>query len=507
MLDLRLIKTTTVIGGGTAGWFAALSLRKMFPAHVEVKLIESPAIGIVGVGEGGLINLISTLNRLNIPVGEFMRETGAALKWGFCYEGWRTGQADDQFYHLFVNPQLAPFNLDVQQFLPLVAGLIAAEKPLYQAIKNFDAIQNKFSQQQALACLEDQPGISSSLHFDSQRVTAYLSALAVKRGVIHVQAKVEDISFDQQRRATQIITDQGNIATDFIMDASGFGRVVLAKHLDATWDSFKEYLILDRAIPFHLLHQDKNPELVTRATAMQAGWMWQIPLVERIGAGYVFSSEFCTEQQAIDEIEQYFGFEIEAQRTLKFEPGYFKRVWQGNVMAIGLASGFVEPLEATSIGQMLEQLRMFEQLIHAGGAVVSAQSIADFNQANAASWQGVRDFLRMHYDCPRRDTPFWQQVAKTPYPESYQAIKQVFRSRTPRMLDIQGYAQHQWHGMFHVVNWIFVAQALGLLNPAECLAEINLLPTELQQQVLDYVNQQNNQPSMTKSKMEKKVKT
>ena len=491
MLDLRNASTITIVGGGTAGWFAALSLRQMFAKTVTVQLIESPAIGIVGVGEGGLINLITTLNRLNLPVGEFIRETGAALKWGFCYEGWRTGTKEDEFYHLFVNPEQSPFDYHVAHHFPLISALLAQGTALQLAVKNFDAIQNRVSQQDAIACLQDQPGIATSLHFDSYRVANYLAKKAADRGVTHIQAKVEDVLLDATGQVTQVLTDQGAYDTDFLIDASGFARLIIGKKLKTAWQSFKQYLWLDKAIPFHLPHRGQHPELVTRATAMKSGWMWRIPLIERIGAGYVFSSEFTTEQQAIDEVEQYLGFEIEPQRTLTFEPGHFKQVWQGNVMAIGLASGFVEPLEATSIGQMLEQLRMFEQVIKQSGWVVSDLSIAQFNQANASAWLGVRDFLRMHYDCPRRDTPFWQKVAQTPYPESYQALKQVFQQRCPRMADIQGYAQHQWHGIFHVVNWIFVAQGLGHINADACLKELNRLPADAQKVVIEYINQFN----------------
>lgn len=496
MLDLRDAKNISIIGGGTAGWFAALTLRQLFAAHVTIQLIESPAIGIVGVGEGGLINLMTTLNRLNLPVGEFMNQTGATLKWGFCYEGWRTGDKDDVFYHLFVNPQQAPFNFEQAHSFPLVSALLAQGIPLADVIKDVDAIRSRVSQQQAIQRLQDKPGIATSLHFDSHRVAEYLCNKAVARGVQHIQAKVEDVLFNSAAQATQIVTDKGLYDTDFIIDASGFSRVVLGKKLNNAWNSFKHYLLLDRAIPFHLAHAAVNPALVTRATAMQAGWMWRIPLQERIGAGYVFSSAFSSEQQAIDEIEQYLGCEIVPQRTLSFEPGHFKQVWQSNVMAIGLASGFVEPLEATSIGQMLEQLRMFEQVVKQSGAVVSAQSITQFNQANASAWQGVRDFLRMHYDSPRRDTPFWRKVAETPYPKSYAALKAVFQQRSPRMVDIQGYAQHQWAGIFHVINWVFVAQGLGLIRPEACLNELNHLPLEAKEIVMAYMNEGRLKPDL-----------
>ncbi|MDQ9037262.1 tryptophan 7-halogenase [Acinetobacter seifertii] len=474
MLNLEQAKNITVIGGGTAGWFAALALRKILPKQIDIKVIESPDIGIVGVGEGGLINLISTLNYLEIPTSEFMKETGATLKWGFCYEGWRTGQKDDEFYHLFINPKHEPFYTERNGFFPLISKLVESQVPLAHVIKDFDAITNRISQSEAIDRLMQQSGIATSFHFDSYRVAEFLAKKAKGKGISHHQTKVKDICFDSEGLANLIITENGLFKTDFIIDASGFSRLVIGKKLNSEWQSFKDYLLLDRAIPFHLPHNGKNPELVTRATAMKAGWLWQIPLIERIGAGYVFSSKFITEEQAINEVQQYLGFDISPQKTLSFEPGYFKEVWQKNVLALGLSSGFVEPLEATSIGQMLEQLRMFAEIFLQSGGIISDLSIKQYNQANAASWEGIRDFLRMHYDCPRRDTAFWKKIAEVPYPESYKAIKDVFMQRSPRMVDIKGYAQHGWNGIFHVVNWIFIAQALDLISAKNCKKELEL---------------------------------
>jgi len=491
MLDIRNAKDITIIGGGTAGWMAALTLRKMFQSKVNIRVIESPEIGIVGVGEGGLINFITTLNKLKIPIGQFMKETGATFKWGFCYEGWRNGTKDDEFYHLFINPSLPPFNKEVASFFPLISGLITQQIPLAQGVKDFSHIIDRASQEDALQVLQNQPGISTSFHFDSHRVANYLGKIALERGVIHSQAKVQDIELDHLGFATSVQTNIGNFNTDLLIDASGFARLVIGKKLNSQWKSFKEHLWLDKAIPFHLAHTGSPPELVTRASAMKAGWMWQIPLLERIGAGYVFSSEFTTEQQAIDEIQQYFGRDIQVQKMLTFEPGHFEKVWQKNMLALGLSSGFVEPLEATSIGQMLEQLRMFEEVITQSGGVISDLSIQQFNKANEASWQGIRDFLRMHYDCPRRDTDFWKKVAKTPYPESYLALKEVFMQRSPRMQDVKGYALHQWKGIFHVVNWIFVAQALNLISPQKCLEELKTLSTSDLEFVVNYMNNLN----------------
>ena len=191
MLDLRNIKTISIIGGGTAGWFAALTIRKLFAKNIVVQVIESPKIGIVGVGEGRLINLVHALNHLNIPTSEFMKEAGAAFKWGFCYEGWNTGQRNDEFYHLFPNPSVSPFAMNLNGYHPQVSALIAKKIPLCNATIAFKAIQKRATQQETAQILTGgQAGISSSIHFDSHKAAGYLAKVAVERGVQHIQTKV-----------------------------------------------------------------------------------------------------------------------------------------------------------------------------------------------------------------------------------------------------------------------------------------------------------------------------
>ncbi|MEQ1325013.1 tryptophan halogenase family protein [Acinetobacter soli] len=480
MLDLRNIRNVSIIGGGTAGWFAALLLRNFLPSNVNISLFESSEIGIVGVGEGGLINLIETLNRLKIPTSEFMRETGASFKWGFCYEGWRNGLKNDEYYHLFPNPLIKPFSTCINGFYPEISELVSKNVPLSDSIPAFDAIKKRVSQIEAAKILvKGDQGISSSLHFDSYKVAKFLSKKASERGISHFSTKVKDILINHDGLAEKIITEDGNFLADFVVDASGFSRFVIEKKLKTRWISFKEYLWLDKAIPFHIPHYANHPELVTRATAMQSGWMWQIPLRDRIGAGYVFSSEFTNEESAIHEIENYLGFEIEPHKTLNFEPGYFEKIWQKNIVSIGLSSGFVEPLEATSIGLMLEQLRMLEKIIIDSGYIISELSIEKYNQGNASSWDGIRDFLRMHYDCSRNDTLFWEKVAKTPYPETYKILKDILKKRNLRLEDIKIYSQHGWNGIFHVINWMFVAQGLGIVSAESSNYDLNFLSESL----------------------------
>ncbi|MFT0167719.1 tryptophan halogenase family protein [Paraburkholderia mimosarum] len=488
MLNLNGAKRIVVVGGGTAGWFAALTLRSMFGPQAEVVVLESPRIGIVGVGEGGLLNLVDSLKQLNIPVDEFARETGAAYKLGFLYEGWRDGSEGDAYYHMFVDSGIEEIEWKQYGFYPLVSTLTHFGIELSQALPGFQVIAKQGSQEDARRMLADPAcGIRPSWHFDSQRIAAYLKRVALSRGIVHKLTEVSSVQFDETRRATAVQTTDESIAVDFLVDASGLSRLVVGKALQGEWQSFSDYLLLDRAIPFHMPHPKANPYLVTRAIAMSAGWVWQIPLLERVGAGYVFSSRHIDEDAAVAEIERRIGMPIEPSRTLHFEPGHFKEVWQRNVMTIGLASGFVEPLEATSIGQMLEQLRNFRRVVLESGGVVSEEVIGRFNESNARYWLGIRDFLRMHYDCPRRDTPFWRDVAQTPLPDSWRALKACMQQRLPRPIDTEGYYSHPWTSMFHSLSWVMVAAPLGLISREAAFNDMQRLPADTRQRIADYM--------------------
>ncbi|WP_418132908.1 tryptophan 7-halogenase [Variovorax sp. 375MFSha3.1] len=491
MLNLRNISRAVVVGGGTSGWFAALALRRMFAPSTEVRVIESPAIGIAGLGEGGLLNLLDALRRNGIDLTEFVQETGAAFKLGVSYEGWRTGAEDDHYYHLFGRPGLQETDWMEAGFHPLISGMVYEGIELHRYVPGFAAIAGNASQRDALAMLRlgASSGLSASFHFDSHRLSDYLRRVAVSRGVVHQQARVDELLCDEQgmARAVRLEGVEEPLALGLLIDASGFARLGIGGKLGVRWRSFSEHLLLDGVVPFRMPHPQPNPSLVTRAIAMPSGWMWQMPLVERVGGGYVFSSAHADEAQAIYEIHRRVGPGVEPMRALKFEPGHFEQVWVGNVMALGLASGFVDPLESSLLGQMLEQLRNFERIVTAGGGVVPGRVIEGFNEANARCWSGIRDFLRMHYDGPRRDTAFWRDFADLPPPPGYAELRQCFQRRTPRPIDLQNYAIHGWQGIFHALNWLFVAAPLGVVPREAAAAELQGLPSASRARVAAYI--------------------
>lgn len=480
MLDFRNMKNFVVLGGGTAGWFAALELRRLFGAAASVTVVESPRVGVIGVGEGGILNFPDALiGRYGIDLDAFIDGTGAVIKLGFEYVGWNNGRDDDVFYHLFHRHPAEGDGRMVDGIAPYWSMLAAHGVGIHHAMYSWPFVLSNASQREVrAACTAAGALMPWSLHFDAHRVAAWLKLVAAARNIALRAGTVTELVRDGETgdvRGLRLAGEERLLPCDFLIDASGFARIALQKTMGLPLRSFADYMIHDRAIPFYLPHPRPNPHLVTRSLAMNAGWVWQIPVQERVGCGYVFSGAHLSEDEAVAEIEARVGQKIEPMRTLRFEAGHFADVWVGNVMAVGLASGFIEPLEATSIGQMLGQLTMFGETVSQSCGVVPQTTIETFNRRNRLDWDGIRDFLCLHYDVRRRDTPFWRDVTSRPMPSSYTDLKAAWQHRTPRPVDLNAYrAGHVLH--FDATSWFAVGQGVGVVPPAAALADLQMLP-------------------------------
>lgn len=483
MLNLRGMKRVCIVGGGTAGWFAALRLRQIFSESVEITLISAPEIPIVGVGEGGVINLLDLLYKLQVDLPTFIQHTGSTLKLGFRYEQWNTGQKDDNFYHLFADTSSTEMWED-NGFYPFLSLLLNNHIDINCYMKALELSERRAETAEALKLLmAGNSNFTASLHFDTFRVGKYLKSIALSRGIVHIEEKVQDFNLHPETGSvTSIKLAEKEIECNFVIDASGFSRVLIGKKYNIPWKSFADTLIMNRALPFHLKH-DQQIELVTRATALSSGWVWQIPLQERIGAGYVFNDQFLSDDQALNEVQKWLGKEINPANVIKFEAGYYEKVWVNNVVAIGLASGFVEPLEATSIGQMITQLETLSNFILHSHGVISQHTIDYFNQQNGQYWNGLGDFIRMHYDTKRSDTPFWKNMKHVPMSSAYQELRECWQHRTPRLID---FAKYSMSGtlMFGVPNWLAVGVGVGLIKPEVTAAELVSLSDDNKQRLV-----------------------
>jgi tryptophan 7-halogenase len=475
MLDLSQAKRIVVVGGGTAGWFAALEMRFAFPETVEVVLVESDQIGIIGAGEGSIPNFDMALKRYEIDRSEFIQATQSTYKLGVCFEGWQCGQ-EERYHHFFSTSRAGSNLMDwcKDGFYPLSSSMIAKgfaldEYPDARRLVDAQASQKDFEEH-----LQTHPQEPFGYHFDARKLAVFLRLQAEKRGVRRVEGVVSQVTTDHAGRVTSVDTGSEKICADFFIDASGFAKLLLVKTLGVTWESFSDYLIVDSALPFMMPLQGKNPPLTTLSKAMKSGWMWSIPTQGRLGCGYVYSSAHISEVEAIKELSEYWGDEIVPINRLKFNPGRLSKSLYSNVMAVGLASGFVEPLEATSIAQTLYQLTFFGNLMCENLRILPSQVVDLFNVEVCKGWDGILDFLVMHYDTRRCDTKFWIDVANCPRPARYMQLREIFKLRTPRIADL---APYQMGGVmiFGVSSWEMVGSALGVIKPEAALAQLEQL--------------------------------
>ncbi|NNN26032.1 MULTISPECIES: tryptophan halogenase family protein [Pseudomonas] len=484
MLNLSNYRRVAVVGGGSAGWFAALELRKLFLDNVEVVLIESETLGIIGAGEGSLPNFNRALDRYEIDRAEFMRETRSTYKLGLTLEGWRTGTKDDIFFHPF---SFHSDGVDLNAWVepngsyPLASILLNQNLQLHHFPDAWRLYRDGASQQQAETYLQEQLKYFAvppmAFHFDARKLAVYLREVALKRGVKKINARVESVRLNEHRHVTDLILENGELAVDFVIDASGLHRLIIDKALHSPWESYSDHLLLNQALPFFIPAQTAHPSLVTRAIAMNNGWMWCIPTQDRLGVGYVYSNQHTDKEGALREAQAYWGMEIEPVNHFAFSPGHFKQVWIGNVMAVGLSSGFVEPLEATSIGQTLIQLARFNQVVSACDGFIPQQLIDQFNRDITRHWDGIRDFLFLHYDTPRQDTEFWRAASSATPPPAYAELKRTFALRPPRDLDLEPYRGGTF-SLFGPTSWMSVAAPLGVLTRQATAADLIRLTKE-----------------------------
>lgn len=489
MLDLSNAKRIGIIGGGIVGWLAAIALSRVFDPDVDVTVIESPALIPLGLGEGGSLNLIDTLCRNDLDLDVFIGEAGANYKHGVLYDNWKGTGVPDRYYHLFGGPGIPETEYRVDGFFPLLSARISVGEDLHTCIPGFKAIARNASQREIDELLATgQSGLHPSYHFDDAGFERYLKRVGLARGITSCATAECGIRIDDRGHVCALQLQGEQLKVDFAVDASGLARMGLGSAFKPRWRSFANVLPTDRAITFDLQPAVSSPRSLTRSTAMTAGWIWEVPLNRTTNAGYVFSSRHADRPMAMAEVQHRFGYDVQPKHQLSFDQGYFETTWVNNLVALGTASGFVEPLGAALAAHTFEQLRNLERTLIDGGGIVPAHAIKAFNDANAQCWTGIRDFLRLHYDSKRSDTPFWRDLRAADLPASYAELRACFQKRTPRYIDIEPYVGSGWQSLFHQIDWISVAAPLGVVPPAAARAELRQLSLEYQREGQTYLS-------------------
>ena len=419
----RPITNITIVGGGTAGWIAAAYLNERLQwgpaAHrdVTITLIESPNVGLIGVGEATVPTLKGTMSMLGISEPEFMQRANATFKLGIWFDKWNTNNKGEfvGFMHPFTGGQTVMGMHPGYSFKKY--GLPGWDDVNDQDFVRTIAITREAFERnkgpRALAGPHYGGALQYAYHIDAAKLADFLADVCKQRGVKHIRDDVVDVKLDGRGFVESLqLKERGTWPIEFVVDCTGFRGLIINKALNEPFESYSDYLLNDRAIPMQTpLRDPEHLVPVTGAIAMSAGWVWDIPLYKRLGTGYVYCSKFIGDQDAHDEFIKYLGpiaEGVDPQPTIKMRVGRNRRSFVKNCVALGLSSGFLEPLESTAIMSLELQSRW---LVSCLPSTDFEQPLADqYNMSTARLYDEIRDFLSLHFSLSERPGPFWDAV-------------------------------------------------------------------------------------------------
>ncbi len=453
MTDNQQIKRITIVGGGTAGWMAASILARSLPGTgTAITVIESPDIGTIGVGEATIPPIIDLLRLLNINEGDFVRHTQSTYKLGIKFTDWsRIGQT---YWHPFGSfgsmINLRPFFHAWHK--ARAEGLAPRFNDFSLCAALGDARKFRFPDPAAQG---PAAGLRYALHFDAGLVAKYLRAYSERLGVARLERTVADATLRSDGLLDELVFSDGSRSqADLYIDCSGFRGILIEQILKTGYIEWRDVLPCDRAVAMPTESASNRPPY-TEASARGAGWRWRIPLQHRAGNGYVYCSSYLDENAALDDLVRSAGERPLADpRFLRFVAGRRKLFWNRNCVALGLASGFLEPLESTSIHLVMSGV--YKLLEHFPNLAFAQSNIDSYNQELIQEMERIRDFIVLHYCLTERvDTPFWVYCRSMKLPDSLAARIEGYR-RTGRVRVKPG-------ELFTDLSWFYVFEGLGLI--------------------------------------------
>ena len=418
-MEHQKIKHVVIAGGGTAGWMAAAAVAKLLGKTVKVSLVESEEIGTVGVGEATIPTLLTLHELLKIKEQDFISAVGGTFKLGISFENWHDVGKD--YIHSFGYTGKDCWAAGFQHFW-LKGKELGISKDFGEYCNEWAAAkQNRF------AVLPNQ-NLNYAYHFDSSRYAAFLRKIAEEHGAVRIEGKIEAV---EQHEQTGFITglrlESGQqVDGDFFVDCTGFRGLLIEQTLHAGYDDWQHWLPCDSALAVQT-ENVQPPIPYTRSIAHEAGWQWRIPLQHRTGNGLVYCSKFWSRDEAEAKLRGNLEGELVTDpRPIKFQTGTRRRHWVKNCVAVGLSSGFMEPLESTSIHLIQRSIVRFMQMFPSDG--VRQPDIEEFNNQMKFEIENIRDFIILHYHVTNRtDTPFWRHCRTMEIPESLQHRIDLFK--------------------------------------------------------------------------------
>ena len=449
-----------IVGGGTAGLIAALVIKKLLPLF-DVSILESSKIGIIGVGEGSTEHWRTFCELCDIDIDELVKETEATHKYGIYFEGWTNHTP--KYFHSISSYELHNDSVPVYDWAnsngKLLTNLLSHPLFIENCIHKPFQVDGEGNEITEGLSFHKQ---TNQFHFDTFKLNSYFHKLCKKRGISVIDDKVTKLNIKEDNGFIGSVScGENEYSADFWIDATGFSRVLMSALGNNEWESYSKYLLVDSASPFPT-PPDPNGEIrpYTRARAASSGWVWEIPTQSRRGNGYVYSSQHIDDEAVLEELSQMTGYSIESPRFIHFDSGFLKTQWHKNCVAIGLASSFVEPLEATSISTAIQQARLLCTFLGSYSPGHSA-SIKRYNQIMDEFHQNLVSMIALHYVSDRRDTQFWRDAADMPRPPMLEDMMELWKERSPSRNDYYGMNGYE---LFQVAHFWHVAQGQGLVD-------------------------------------------
>jgi hypothetical protein len=455
----EVIKQIVILGGGSAGWLSAALIAAEHGVGLQVRLLESPDVPAIGVGEGTWPTMRDTLHKIGISETDLVRECEATFKQGSKFVGWVNGRADDQYAHPFVLPQgYTEANL-VAAWLQQHADVPFAELMSFQPHLCAAGLAPKQAATPEFAAVANY-----GYHFDAVKFGHLLRRHCLEKlGVKHVQDHMVGVNSHANGDIASLQTQaHGALSADLFIDCSGMPSLLLGQHFRVPLLSQQEVLFNDSALALQVPYAQVDSPIASQtiSTAQSCGWIWDIGLQTRRGIGYVYSSAHSSDEAAEIELRAYVtktngAAEHLSARKLSFKPGYRARFWHKNCVAIGLSAGFIEPLEASALALVELSATLVSEEMPANRALmdIAAQR---FNDAFTYRWERVIDFLKLHYVLSqRRDSAYWREQAASTPPRLQELLAQ-WQHRPPSRHDF-----HRIEEMFPSASYQYVLYGMG----------------------------------------------
>jgi tryptophan halogenase len=454
------VRKVTIVGGGTAGWMTAAVLSQWL-SKVEIKLVESEEIGTIGVGEATIPHIRNFIALAGIDPLKMISESKATFKLGIHFVDW--GAPGETYVHGF-----GKIGRDMLWLHPHQLWIAARER-VPEKVKHFDHYslncvachQNKFAFPDPRNPNSPLADIDYAYHFDASLVARYLRSESEARGVTRIEGRIVEAIQDPESGHVEKVrlSDGREVGGDLFIDCSGMRALLIGDALGNDYEDWNQWLLCDRAqaVPCASV-EPLTP--YTRSTARKAGWQWRIPLQHRIGNGYVYASELISDEEVAETLLANLDGEAMADpRPVRFRPGRRLKSWDKNVIAIGLSSGFLEPLESTSIHLIQTAVHRLLAMFPSTG--FSQADIDEYNRQARTEYEDVRDFIIAHYKVTRRTgDPFWDHVRTMEVPDSLNERLELFRSSGR-------FFKHNAQELFAEESWVQVLLGQGFEMQAD----------------------------------------